>query len=178
MSVLGKAVPILSVVIDVESIITTWTSSNETLKQVGKLKNDILGSVDAFRQAVRSHQSSLEDQIGNIALQNSLRKLLRLRRFPPGPPCGPEDACKMLGLMQEMVGITFLVFANLQGDTHEDPTENKYVTEIMPEADVLQLSQMSMCAPVVDSVYERYPDPQASDDTVSRGTFPSASITL
>ena len=168
MPMLGKVIPILSVGIDVASIITTWTSSNETLEQVGRLKKEILDNVEALRQRVRSYQSNLEDQIGNLALQNSLRKLIKLRRSPPGPPCGPEEACKMLGLMQEMVGTRFLVFANLQGDRHEDLTENKYVTEIMPETDVLQLSQMSMCAPVVDSAYERFPDTQPSDDKVSR----------
>ena len=119
---LGKAIPVLSIAVDVTSIVTTWTSSNETLEKIKKLKTDLLTNVEAFRQAVRKYQKSLEDQIGDIALQKSLAKLLRLRK-PPGPPMSPEESCKILGLMQGMIGIGFLVFATLIRGDHEDEAE-------------------------------------------------------
>jgi len=190
---LGKAIPVLSIAIDVTSIVTTWTSSNETLEKITKLKSDLLANVEAFRQAVKTYQKSLEDQIGDIALQRSLAKLLKLRK-PQRPPVSPEECCKMLGLMQDMIGVGFLVFSTLIGDDHEDEAEKKtknntevkiedkaqeeldektphktYAAELITEADVLKLGQMPMCAPVVDSVYERYPDPESSeDDKVSK----------
>ena len=188
--ILRKAIPVLSIAVDVTSIVTTWTSSNETLEKITKLKTDLLANVEAFRQAVRTYQKSLEDQIGDIALQKSLAKLLRLRK-PQGPPMSPEESCKILGLMQGMIGIGFLVFLILIRGDHEDKAEkgtnnktetkiedkiqerlgdetdhetyNKYAAEFITEADVLQLSQRPMCAPVVDSVYERYPDSKASE---------------
>ena len=188
---LGKAIPVLSIAVDVTSIVTTWTSSNETLEKITKLKTDLLANVEAFRQAVRTYQKSLEDQIGDIALQKSLAKLLRLRK-PPGPPMSPKETCNILGLMQGMIGIDFLVFATLTGGDHEDKaekrtknkteiniedmiqkrledktdhkTDNKYAAEFITKADVLKFSQKPMCAPVVDSVYERYPDSKSSED--------------
>ena len=179
---LRKAIPVLIIAVDVTSIVTTWTSSNETLEKITKLKTDLLANVEAFRQAVRTYQKGLEDQIGDIALQKSLAKLLRLRK-PPGPPMSPEESCKILGLMKGMIGIDFLVFATLIRGDYEDKAEkgtnnkaeikiedktdhepdNKYAAEFITEADVLQLSQRPMCAPVVDSVYERYPDSKASE---------------
>ena len=187
---LGKAIPVLSIAVDVASIVTTWTSSNETLEKITKLKTELWGNVEAFRQAVRTYQKSLEDQIGDVALRESLAKLLRLRK-PPGPPMSPQESCKVLGLMQGMIGIDFLVFATLIGDDHEDEaekgtknkteikiedkiqkrledktdhkTDNNYAAEFITKADVLELSQKPMCAPVLDSVYERYPDSKSSE---------------
>ena len=193
---LGKAIPVLSIAVDVTSIVTTWTSSNETLEKITKLKNNLLANLEAFRQAVRTYQKSLEDQIGDVALQKSLAKLLRLRK-PPGPPMSPEESCKILGLMQGMIGIDFLVFATLLRGDHEDKAENgtnnktevkiedkmqkrledkteyetgnRYAAEFITRADVLELSQRPMCAPVVDSVYERYSDFKSSEaEKVSR----------
>ncbi len=148
----------LSVVIDAGSIIYTWTASNETLERALKLKSSISADVLRLREAVQTYHTTLEGQIGDSALQKSLRKLINLRRKPAGPPCGPGQACAMLGLLESMPDINMLVFVGLVGDAQDDSTQNQYQTEIMPEADVVQLSQKAMCAPVVDSAYALFPD--------------------
>src|SRR4051812_34107219 len=98
---LGKAIPVFSIAVDVASIVSTWTNNNETLQQTNKLKGDISANASAFRQAVKTFQLSLEEQLGNPALRDSLKKLLRLRKSPPKPPMRPEDSCKMIDQMQQ-----------------------------------------------------------------------------
>lgn len=164
--VLGKTIPGISVIIDVVSIVDTWTSSNETLESLGKLKCDIMKNIEALRQAVREYHSGLEEQIGKLPLRDTLRKLLMLRKPPPGPPLSPKDCCKILALMEEAVGMGFHIFVNFLGNAPEDPTKYQYSAEIMPRADVVQLSQMSICAPVVDSVFDKYPRRETSDDDI------------
>ena len=163
---LGKALPVISIAVDVASIVNTWTNNNETLEQVGRLKSDILQTTAEFRKLVQQYQAALKDLFGDQTLQRSVRKLLKLPRPAPGPPGGPPDdpekACKMFKMMEQMPDISLMVFAALQGDTHEDPTENKYITELLPESHLQQLSQMSASAPVVDAVYERHPDIEVS----------------
>lgn len=189
---LGKAIPVLSIAVDVASIVSTWTTNNETLQQANKLKGNIAGNAEAFRQAVKRFQSGLEEQLGNPALRDSLKKLLRLlRKSPPKPPMRPEDSCKMIDEMQQMKGAPMLMFitydpnkprektsqvppqvkAEVQpGDVHqqEEPHDHvpdgSYVVEMMSKADVLQLSQKPMCAPVIDSAYDQYPESADSDD--------------
>ncbi|KAI9848052.1 MAG: hypothetical protein M1837_001154 [Sclerophora amabilis] len=177
---LGKTLPVISIVVDVASIVTTWTNNDETLENAAKLKSDILQSTAAFRRVVQEYLAALKDLFGDQMLQSSLRKLLRLPRPPPGPPGGPPDdpekACLMFKMMEQMPDISLVVFAALQGDAHEDPTENNYMTELVPEADVQQLSQMSASAPVIDAVYERHPDveqppEQPHDKSIFFGTI-------
>jgi hypothetical protein len=155
---------VVGIVIDVGSIITTWTNNNETLEQDKKLKNDITSNTASFREAVQNCESILKTQVGNSQLQQSLRKLLGLRRPPPPPPSG-VDACKMLAVMEQLQNAPFLIFGQLLGAPHDDPTENNYMTDIIPETDVLQLSQKSLCAPAVDSVFDQYPDIELGIDT-------------
>jgi len=68
--------------------------------------------------------------------------------------------------MEEAVGMGFHIFVNFLGNAPEDPTKYQYSAEIMPRADVVQLSQMSICAPVVDSVFDKYPRRETSDDDI------------
>lgn len=188
---LGKAIPVLSIAVDIGSIVSTWTNNNETLQQASKLKSNIAENAKAFSQAVKSFQSSLEEQVGNAALRDSLKKLLRLRKSPPKPPMGPETACKILDQMQQMKNIPLKMFityepsqsqegtdkalplaeANvLPGDGHEQEEQSgpsydgSYTVEILQKEHVLQLSHKPMCAPVVDSIYEQYPKSPDSDD--------------
>lgn len=166
--------PVASVFIDVASIVSTWTSTNGTLQQADKLRKDLQATMALFRQAVSQLIVAMESLIGSPALQATLGKLIRLRaavpRRPDGPPSGiePNQACKMLGLMKQTVDIPLLLFASLQSgsDDNEDGTENdRYLTEFVPKADVLQLGQMAISAPVVDSVYDKYPDFRSRPDT-------------
>ncbi|CAE6490377.1 unnamed protein product [Rhizoctonia solani] len=181
---LGKRLPVLSVAIDAVSIIRTWTASNETLERAQKLKTSISEDVLRLRQAVQTYHTTLEGQIGDSALQKSLRKLINLRRKPSGPPCGPDQACAMLGLLRSMPNIGMLVFVGWVGDAQDDSTQNQYQAEIMPEADVVQLSQKAMCAPVVDSAYASFPDvqvlagdePEDDDDTTHASMFGRGAI--
>lgn len=148
----------LGIAIDTASIIDTWTSDNQTLKEAEQLRRDIAESVGAFRDAVHQCRLMMEDLLGSQLLQKSLRKLIKLRRPPPGPPSGPEKACKLFALMKAMVGLPLLLFASLQRDDGKDGRENKYLAYLIPQADMVQLSEMPTTAPVVDSVYERYPN--------------------
>ncbi|KAH6867353.1 hypothetical protein B0T10DRAFT_467922 [Thelonectria olida] len=71
-------------------------------------------SAHAFRDAVQQYEEAPETPVGGQALQDSLRKLITLsKKFPSHPPGGPpngfETACKMLGLMQGMVGIPLML---------------------------------------------------------------------
>jgi hypothetical protein len=188
---LGKAIPVLSIAIDVVSIVNTWKSNNETLGNITKLKTDLSTNIQAFRDAVKAYQKTIEEELGNAALQQSLLKLLRLRK-PPGPPMKPEDTCKAMGMMKSMIGVGFMLFVSLIGgytenkaedkskntgdlktedrnkqsleDKTDHKSENKYAAEFITKADVEALSQKPMCAPVVDSVYEKYPDPKPSEE--------------
>ena len=163
---LGKTLPIINIAIDVASIVTTWTNNNETLEQAGKLKSDILQSTAEILKVVQEYQAALKNLFGDQTLQSSLRKLLRLPRPAPRPPGGPPDdlekACRMFKMMQQMPDTSLMVFAALQGDAHDDPIENQYITELIPETHVQQLSQMLASAPVVDAVYELHPDIEVS----------------
>ncbi|KAI5783937.1 hypothetical protein DFH27DRAFT_275199 [Peziza echinospora] len=165
--VLRKAVPVLSIAIDIGSIVSTWTTSNKTLLRAGKLRNDIHQSATAFREMVEEYHSSLEQLFGDDKLQASLRKLMNLPRPTPspsgGPTADPEKACEMLAFMQEKVEVPLLLFVQLVGSVNEDPKKNSYHTEIMPEEDVVQLSRLPASAPIVDAVYEMHPDLRAQD---------------
>jgi hypothetical protein len=169
--IFGKAIPVLGIIIDAASIIETWTSDNETLKAAEKLRHDIAESVTAFRDAVRQCQSMMEDLVGSHALQKNLRKLLKLRRPFPDPPSGPKKACKLRALMEAMVGVPLLLFASPQEDDRKDETKNNYLTELVPQADIIQLSEMPTTAPVIDSVYEHYPNPKDLTDAVVSNMF-------
>ncbi|KAI9654260.1 MAG: hypothetical protein M1829_000954 [Trizodia sp. TS-e1964] len=156
---LAKAVPILSVAIDIAFIATSWKNDNETLRQTEKLRLAILEGFQVSQNAVKQYDSVMADLAGSEPLRKSLGKLIKLRKINPGPPCSPEEACNnMFELMRELVNIPLLLFVNQQGKDHDDETKNTYETELLPQADVIQLSEISTTAPVVDSVYERYPD--------------------
>ncbi|KAF5311586.1 hypothetical protein D9611_009485 [Ephemerocybe angulata] len=170
LSKLAKGVPVLSIVADVASIVSTWTSTNETLQQIDKLRKDLQANAALFRDAVSQLITDMEGLVGNRALQVTLRKLTRLRaampRRPGGPPGGidPDQACKAIGLMKQMPDVPMLLFASLQNpdDNNDDSHQpNKYLVEVMPKSDVLQLGELPICAPVVDSVYDKYPDMQS-----------------
>lgn len=177
---LDKAIPVPSIAIDATSILSTWTNSNETLGKITKLRSDLSANVEAFREAVKSHKKTLEDQIGDITLQRELRKLLELRK-PNRPPLTPAESCVMRRLMQKKMGINFLMFISLISDGSRDEAETKtktnteaqiddnrlketYAAELFIAADLTRLSQMPICAPVVDSIYECYPDRESSED--------------
>ncbi|KAK2002477.1 hypothetical protein LX36DRAFT_729506 [Colletotrichum falcatum] len=182
---LGKAIPVLSIAIDVASILSTWTNSNETLQEANKLKADVSANAEAFRQTVKTFQSNLEEQIGNPLLQGSLKKLLRLGGSPPEPPMRPEDACKMIDQMKQMEGTPMTMFISYDPNRPQEKTDKvpphvkaevdprdehqqeepddqvptgSHTVEMLPKADVLQLSQKPMCAPLIDLAYEQYPD--------------------
>ncbi|WRT67077.1 uncharacterized protein IL334_004043 [Kwoniella shivajii] len=163
---LGKALPIASIVIDVVSIVNTWTSDNETLKQAENLQQKMKDSVKAFQDLVKEFNKILEDLLGDTTLRKSIQKLLRLAKKPPGPPDGPGGACAMLAFMQEMVNVPLLIFANLLNDQHQEAIDNEYVSEILPETHITQLSGMTITAPLVDLVFDQYQD--VSDINLTR----------
>lgn len=172
---LGKAVPVVGVVIDVVDIVNTWTNSNETLEQANKLKNDVKTGTTTLRDAIKALKSSLESQIGDSTAFENLRKLLRIRKNPPGggpppQPLTPKEVCKITQVMKGMIDVTFLVFAQLSshkpdddGNSDKEPAE-QYWAEFIPKPPVLQLSQSAFTAPVVDSVYDMYRRPPPKED--------------
>ncbi|KAI9668432.1 MAG: hypothetical protein M1831_001186 [Alyxoria varia] len=172
---LVKVVPVLSVIVDVESIVSTWTTTDAALQQAAKLRKQIADSVPPFRDTMGRFRSDLDDLVGSKTLQVTLLKLTRLHLSIPGapggppepPPPDPDQACNILRLMEGMVDVSLLLFANLLGDEHEDSSEDNYLAEAMPEADVVQLSQKAVSAPVVDSLYEHFLDVQATSDADS-----------
>jgi hypothetical protein len=142
------------------------------LAKAKQIITDISQNAEAFRKAVQELLDSLEEHIGSLALQDSLRRLLRLRGKPGGLPSGgsamdPDQTCKMHKRTEKMRGIPFLLFASRQGQDHEDPTENSYVTDLVPETNPVQLSQKYMTAPVVDSLFGMYPNINPSSDNHS-----------
>jgi hypothetical protein len=113
--------------------------------------------------------------VGDAELRVTLRKPISLRnssggspRGPrKGPPTDPANPCKVLDTLEVMANIAMLVFVNLLGEEHEAEEENDYQFEIVPERDVAKLSQKSLCVPVIDSVYQRFPAlPVKTDDQV------------
>lgn len=171
---LGRAVPVVGMVVDVVDIVNTWTNSNETLEQANQLKSQIKTNTTTLRDAIKTLKSSLESQIGSLTVLENLRKLLRIRKSPPGrdpppPPLTPQEVCKITNVMKSMVDTTFVVIAQLA--SHKPGTENdnepaeQYWAEFIPKPTVLQLSQSAFTAPVVDSVYDMYqqPPPKAED---------------
>ena len=159
-----KFLPGFSIVIDVYSITSTWTGSNETLEKADKLVDDIQKRTEALHQLVEQYVHALEEFVGGPPLQEALRKLLRMRQAFPGkpggkpPPVDPEMPCKMFETMRSMPKAPFFLFASLQGEYQDDRTKNNYTAEIVQEDHVLQLTHKIETACVVDSLYESYPD--------------------
>ncbi|KAG0629943.1 hypothetical protein M758_1G141300 [Ceratodon purpureus] len=187
-TLMGKALPIVSIAIDVVSIVSTWTGTNETLEKADKLKKEIQDGTEAYRERVRQYLAGLEELVGSPVLQDTLRKLMRLRNAVPGrpwgppppndpdnvpgrpdpdnvpgrrrgppPPNDPDMCCKMLNEMRGMLGVPLLIFASLLGQDNDDSTQNEYITEVVSEAQVVQLSEKDWTAPVIDSLYAGFP---------------------
>jgi hypothetical protein len=176
---LGKAIPVLSIALDVASIVETWTGNNETLDQAKQLQGQLKTNIEAFRKAVKDYQSSIEEQLGPLKLRDTLRKLIRLGKKPPPapPPLSPEGACKLFKSMEAALNVPLMMFVDiLQGfkdkfisdeDDEADMSKLSYAAEAVRKEDVHDLSQKLMTAPVIDSVFERYPqDVDRQDDQV------------
>jgi len=181
---LGKAIPVLSVAVDVVSIVETWTANNETLDQAKQLRGQLKTNIEAFRKAVKDYQSSIEAQLGPLKLRDTLRKLIRLGKKPPGPPLGPEGACKLFKFMEAALNVPLMMFVDiLQGfkdkftsdeDDEADMSKLSYAAEAVRKEDVHDLSEKLMTAPVIDSVFERYPqDVDRQDDQVRYSSLSS-----
>jgi len=159
-----KFLPGLSIIIDVYSIASTWTGSNETLQKADKLMDDIQKGTEALRQLVAQYVSALEELVGGPLLQDALRRLMRMRNAVPGkprgtpPPVDPGMPCKVFKTMRSMPKTPFLLFGSMQGEHQEDMMKNSYVAELVQEDHVLQLTQKVTTAGVVDSLFESYPD--------------------
>lgn len=169
---LGEVVPILGIAFDLAAIIQTWTNDNETLDQITRLRTQIPGNVETLRRGLQTNLSSLEDMIGDETIQDSLRKLLRFRKPSQDPPGGPGSrsvlACRILGTIQQMPNIPFMIFARLLGKEQSDEGNNEYSVEMMPTTHVTKLSQMPLTACVIDQAYERFPSrPEPADTKVS-----------
>ncbi|ORX63585.1 hypothetical protein K493DRAFT_365211 [Basidiobolus meristosporus CBS 931.73] len=187
---LGKLAPVVGIFVNVLDIANTWTNSNETLEQANKLKSEITTNTTAVRDAVKALKASLESQIGSPTVLENLRKLLRIRKSPPGrdprpPPLTPEEVCKITKFMNSMIDTAFVVIAQLvsykpDNDNDKEPAA-QYWAEFIPKPTVLQLSESAFTAPVVDSVYDLYrqPPPKAEykdkDEQIKRdsGRWPA-----
>jgi hypothetical protein len=164
-----KGLPVLSIAIDVVSIVSTWTGSNETLDKADKLRKEIKDGTEAYRQMVRQYLAALEEVVGNIELQITLRKLMRLRNARPGgppgggPPTDPDKPCGILAQLMANYDVPFLIFAILQGQSNDDSEQDDYVTELIKEHEVAILGQRPMTAAVIDSLLENYPEINSID---------------